>query len=396
MKPDASHRHAPRVSAEQVAAFRVARHHLDTPLPVASLARVAGDMCGAQAQVMSAAQLSLRARIRGLRSEDVEKALWKDRTLAKVACMRGTLHLVPSRDHGVFVRGCARRGERLTGWIKRRGLPMDVIDRMVDAVGQALDRPLTREELAKRVAASLGTHKRVRRERGWGNAGPVDVLEVDGTTVSVGGILHIASMRGLACFGPDTGAGPTYVRPDRWIPDLAEMPFDEAGSELLRRYLRAFGPATVRDFALWTYITAGAAREVWDRVQPEMAPVQVDGRLGSMLRKYLPVLRRAGIDRPTVRLLPYFDGFLLGHKDKGHIVDARHYKRVYRPAGWLAPVVLVDGRVTGVWSYKRKGDRLLTNVEPFQRLTRAVREGVEAEADDVARFFGARLELRIR
>ena len=393
---DSSSRDAPRVSAEQVAAFRVARHHLDTPLPVASLARVAGDMCGAQAQVMSAAQLSLRARIRGLRAEDVEKALWKDRTLAKVACMRGTLHLVPSRDHGVFVRGCARRGERLTGWIRRRGLPMDVIDRMVDAVGQALDRPLTREELAKRVAASLGTHKRVRRERGWGNAGPVDVLEVDGTTVSVGGILHIASMRGLACFGPDTEAGPTYVRPDRWIPDLAEMPFDEAGSELLRRYLRAFGPATVRDFALWTYITAGAAREVWDRVQPEMAPVQVDGRLGSMLRKDLPVLRRAGIDRPTVRLLPYFDGFLLGHKDKGHLVDARHYKRVYRPAGWLAPVVLVDGRVTGVWSYKRKGDRLLTNVEPFQRLTRAVREGVEAEADDVARFFGARLELRIR
>jgi len=135
---------------------------------------------------------------------------------------------------------------------------------------------------------------------------------------------------------------------------------------------------------------------VWDRVEPEMAPVQLDGGPGWMLRKDLPVLRRAGIDTPTVRLLPYFDGFLLGHKDKGHIVDVRHYKKVYRPAGWLAPVVLVDGRVAATWSSERKGDRLLTNVESFQRFTGAAREGVEAEADDVARFFGARLELRIR
>src|SRR2546425_3570353 len=69
----------PRVSADQVAAFRLSRHHLVIPAPKAALARVAGDMGGAQAQIMSAAALSLRARIRGLRPEDVEKALWRGR-----------------------------------------------------------------------------------------------------------------------------------------------------------------------------------------------------------------------------------------------------------------------------------------------------------------------------
>jgi len=67
MKVDSESRDAPEVSADQVAAFRLARHHLATPAPKASMARVAGDMCGAQAQIMSAGALSLRARVRGVR-----------------------------------------------------------------------------------------------------------------------------------------------------------------------------------------------------------------------------------------------------------------------------------------------------------------------------------------
>src|SRR5439155_14086944 len=114
MKLDEESRDAPEVSADQVAAFRLSRHQLATSAPKASLARVAGDMGGAQAQIMSAAGLSLRARVRGLRPEDVEKALWQDRTLAKIWCMRGTVHLVPSDDLAVFARGSKGRADRDT------------------------------------------------------------------------------------------------------------------------------------------------------------------------------------------------------------------------------------------------------------------------------------------
>src|SRR2546425_10682095 len=105
MKSVSKSEEGPVVSADQAAAFRLTRHHLATPAPKASLARVAGDMCGAQAQIMSAAALSLRARIRGLRPEDVEKALWPERTPAKGGGMRGTVHLVPADD----TAECARR-----------------------------------------------------------------------------------------------------------------------------------------------------------------------------------------------------------------------------------------------------------------------------------------------
>src|SRR2546430_17624601 len=96
---------------------------------------------------------------------------------------------------------------------------------------------------------------------------------------------------------------------------------------------------------------------------------------------------------PRSTLFPYttlFRSFLLGVKDKSHLVDAAHYKRVYRPQGWLSPVLLVDGGVSGVWSHERKGVRLSVRITPFGKLSPMVRSRIREEADDLGRFFGAR------
>ncbi len=345
-------------------------------------------MAGAQAQLMSAAQISLWARTRGLRLEDIEKALWEDRTLVKIWCMRGTVHLVPSEDHAMFVRGCTKRADRALDWMTRAGIPAGPVDRLLEAMRRALDRPRTRKELAVHVSESLGIKLQARGGRGWG--GPADAagFEIGDRTLSVGGILFLACMRGIACSGPDRGNEATFVRPDVWLPRWRDMPQAEAEEGLLRRYLRAFAPASVQDFALWTYMTIGSAREIFGRLGEELAPVTVGGRTAYALRADLPALRRAKIDRPPVRLLPYFDAFLLGHKEKTHLVDAAQYKRVYRAQGWLSPVVLVDGRAAGVWSYERKGRRLAIRVEAFNRIPAAIRTQVTDEAEDLRRFFG--------
>jgi len=362
---------APRISGAQVAAFRLSRHRLSTRARVGDVSRVAGDMAGVQAQLMSAAQMSLWARSRGLRVRDIERALWQDRTLAKAWCMRGTVHLVPSEDLAVYARGCSRRAERSTGWMIREGLPARLIDPIIDAIARSLERPLTRKELADRVCASVGEKARPWVEHSWG------------------GILHLACMRAVCCTGPSRGNEVTFVRPDVWLPNWRDMDVENAELELLRHYLHAFGPAGVGDFAIWTYMKVADARDIWARIEPELAPVSVGGRAGWVLRKDLSSLERARIDRPLVRLLPHFDAFLLGHKDKGHLVDARHYKRVYRKAGWLSPVVLVDGRVAGVWSRARRARRLDVRVEPFLKLPRDVHDAVESEASDLARFLEA-------
>jgi uncharacterized protein YcaQ len=346
-------------------------------------------MGGAQAQVMSAAQMSLWARTRGLRAKDVEAALWQQRSLAKVWCMRGTVYLVPSEDFAVFVRGVARRGDRVVRWMVKRGWPVPMIDRLVEALQRVMDRPLTRKEIAERIGGSFGPMKRVQARHGWGHKSEVDGLEVDGHALSIGGILSYACVRGAAIAGPPRGNEGTYVRPDAWLRKWRDLEVPEAEAELLRRYLRTHGPATAADFAWWTYVTAADARTIWERSNEEFASVHVDGRTAWVLREDLPVLERATIRRPNVRLLPFFDSFLLGHKEKGHLVAPKFYRRVYRPQGWLSPVVLVDGRVAGLWKHERKEGRLSVQIEPFGPLTSEVRDLIEMEAQDLGRFLEA-------
>jgi hypothetical protein len=75
--------------------------------------------------------------------------------------------------------------------------------------------------------------------------------------------------------------------------------------------------------------------------------------------------------------------------DRGHLVPDAHRRQVSRAQGWIAPVVLVDGRVLGVWKHARKSSRLAVEVTPLGRLTRRVVAGIQAEADELRRFLGA-------
>jgi len=377
------------VSREQVSAFRLNRHHLVDRAPASALAQVAGDMGGAQAQLLSAAQISLWARTRGLRMADVDNALWQDRTLVKSWCIRGTLHLIPSRDFAVFLRGSARRDARWIAWMARAKIPTDAVDRLVGAMRTALDRPRTRPEIAERISASLGVKIAQKSGRGWGNPAKATGFRIGRTVFSLDGVIFLACIRGQACFGPVRDGEATFVRPEKWLPGWDDLPVEKAELELLQRYLRADGPATLADFNIWIGLRAADARDVWTRLEPELAAVDLDGQTGWVLRDDLPVLKEAKLDASVVRLLPSFDSFLLGQKDHRHLVERVHHARVYRPQGWLSPVVLVDGRVAAVWSSERTSRRLQIRVKPFAPLPAAVRAAVHDEAEDLRRFLDA-------
>src|SRR6185436_9589515 len=113
---------ATAVTPKQVAAFRLGRQHLARRAPKAALVAVVEEMAGAQAQVLSAAQIALATRTKGLSLDDVDAAI-AQRRVVKVGCMRRTLYLVPSSLVAVFVRGTARRAEQGVRWALRKGVP---------------------------------------------------------------------------------------------------------------------------------------------------------------------------------------------------------------------------------------------------------------------------------
>ncbi len=361
-----------RISADQARWFRLARHHLDRRAPREKLVEVVRELAGVQAQVLSAAYLSLWARVDGLSIAQLDAALYAERTLVKTWAMRATVHLLASRELPCYTLGLGDAWRVHAQWLARSsGIAPEAIDAVVDAIGRGLARgPSTRKELAEHVRRELGA-------------------ELAAVITPGGGVMKHACGDGVACFGPPRGQEITFVRVDEWLPVDGWMALskDEAEEELLRRYLRAFGPATVTDFAYWTGMPLRDARPIAGRIQGELVEVTLDGKRALLLAEDVEALERVQPSR-SIRLLPNFDVYLLGHRDKSHLVDDAHYKAVYRNAGWISQTVQVDGRVAGIWTHRRSGRRLAVHVEPFEKLDQDVVASIHAEAEDLARFLG--------
>ncbi len=374
-----------RFSWGQVAAFRLSRHNLSKRAPASAMASVIGGMGGAQAQVLSAGQISLWSRVKGLRARDVDEALWKDHSLVRAWAMRRTMFLLPSRELAVFARGTTRRAEYNLRWAVRR-VGEKPLDKLLSAVMSVLVLPRTRTELAEALSKTHGHKLRSKAGGGWGNKRSVPWVDVAGKSLPVGFLLHVLAARYVICSGPNRGNEATYVRADKWIPEWRAMPVAEAERALLVKYLRAFGPSTIADFALWAGLYIRDAKPIWALEADNLAEVDVEGWKSSILKSDLEELEEVEADEPIVRLVPFFDSFLLGHKSHGSVVDEKHRKKVYRNQGWVSPVVLVDGRALGVWSHAEKKNDLEVRVAPFSSLSARVSSLVREEASDLGRF----------
>ena len=359
-------------------AFRLAGHHLNTRAPKKDLTRVVGDIGGVQAQVMSAAELQVGVRV-ACKVEDVRTALWKDRSLVKTWLMRGTLHLVPAVDLPLYTAALRTRSIRsINAWLKFIQLTEPEFMSLLGSLGDALDgSPMTREELIAKVGHGRSEHIRDVLKSGWG------------------GMLKPVARRGLLCFGPNRGQSVTFVRPDLWLDSWSELDPDVALVEVARRYLRAYGPATKDDFARWWGAWPGVGKAAWAGLADDLVPVSIEGRRADILAGDLPNLGQASVGS-SVRLLPAFDPYLMGHSNRDHLFDAAYRARVSRTAGWISAVVLIDGRVAATWSHAIVRDRLRIALEPFRSLPPKLRPEIRRRAEELAATLGfANVEVAV-
>ena len=364
----------PPVAAEltwaQVNAFRLARHHLLARAPKKNLAGVVGDIGGAQAQLMSAAELQI-----GVRSEcsveDVRAALWKQKSLVKTWLMRGTLHLIPAADLPVYAAAMSTRWVHVNrSWLKAIKLSEADFLKLVAEIGEVLDgTPVTRDEIIKAVGKGHSAHVHEVLRSGWG------------------GMLKPAARKGMLCFGPSRGQSVTFVRPEKWLGSWSTLDPDAALVEVARRYLRAYGPAQKQDFVRWWGNWPGVGTAAWAGLESELVPVSIEGRAAHMLAGDLDSVRKAPAPA-SVQLLPLFDPYLMGHVNRDHLYDATYRSRVSRTSGWISAVVLADGRVVGTWSQTAPKQTLRIRVEAFQRLAAKTLAEVRRRADSLADTLG--------
>ncbi len=358
------------LKSSQVSAFRLARHHfLDSqPAPVLAICR---DVCGMQAQVMSAAEMAWWARNHALKRVDIQSALWQSRTLIKTFAQRGTLHILTAEDFPIYIAALQRsQVERIHKFMARLDLSAKEADNLHAATMHALQAgPLTQGELTEQVKKRVGKKVRAAMAIFWN-------------------IFRPSFCEGLLCYGPPRGQEVTFIRVDQWLPPQKEWPELEARQMLLRRYLRAYGPATPQDFSRWTGIAMNEAKAVFASLMDELVEIQNTEVKGFVLLEDLEQLHKRKLTRQTLRLLPSFDPYMLGHADKSLLVDSQNYKRVYRNQGWLSHVVLLNGKAIGVWTYSRRSKLWGLAIEPFEKLSKTMRAQTLAEAESLQNFLG--------
>jgi uncharacterized protein YcaQ len=362
------------LSWDAVLAWRLRRQHLAVRAQRGAALEVVSDIAGVHAQVLSSAELTLWARVDGLEPGWVARALWEERALVKTWAMRGTLHLLRSDELARYVGALARLRPRhhVPAWQRAYGLDREQADAMLAAVAEALrGEPLTREALATAVGERVG-----------------DDAVAERLGSGFGELLKPAAFTGDLCFAPSDGRLVRFTSPAAWVDGFTPPGPDEAASQaLVRTYLHAYGPAPREQFQRWFGMTSPAEAGRWLASLGDAAcEVDVEGARGWMLAADVD---EAAASEPSgvVRLLPAFDHYVVAApRDAEAVLAAESRARVYRPQGWLSPVLLVDGRMAGVWSHELRGGRVAITVEPFAPVAREVRAGVEAEAGRLAAF----------
>lgn len=359
---------------------RAQRLHLEER-NAASVAQVVREVCGVQAQVLSAAALAVRARSSGLQVSHVAQARERERSVVRTWCMRGTLHLIATEDVGwllsllgpLFVAAGRRRLAQL-------GLDEDATAKGVRAIREELADvgPTTRAELVEGIR---------RRE--------VRIAPDSQAGYPSSHLVRRAALEGILCFGPDRDGNETYVLSSDWGVPGYRGSREDALAELVRRYLAAYGPARPEDLVAWSGLSAREVRTAWKLVSADLAEVYVAGQAAWILADRSGSTHESASQTQIVRLLPHFDTYLLGYRNRDLVVAPRFNRRIQRGGGWLPPVVIVNGWVVATWSYNDKGKRQNIIVEPFEELDSSIAPRLRVEVEDVGRFLGTSPALAV-
>jgi hypothetical protein len=340
-----------------------------TPLPgtgpgrSAQVMRTIEHLVGLQAQAPFPPYYGLHSRLDGFRPDDLA-AMITDRSVVRIALMRGTIHLVSARDClplRQLVQPVIERG--LRGAFGKQLAGVDPAE--LAAAGRSLveAEPMTFSQLGRALAARWPGHPPAALAQGVRAFVPLVQVPPRAVWGRAGQSLHTSAEHWL---GQGRAAGPAYPRAEP--------------AQLVIRYLGAFGPATVRDVQAWSGLTGLKA------VLDELRPSLVTFRAGQGAELFdLPGAPRPGEDAPApVRLVAEFDNLVLSHAERSRVISAEATGQLYTINGVIPGSVLIDGFVAGMWRLARSRGQAAVTIELFGPARE--RDALAAEAERVLAF----------
>lgn len=316
-------------------------------------------LAGMQAQLASAPYVGLWTRLNSFQRDDLASPI-DDHTIVKATLMRATLHLFTANDYLRFRAALqpvlAGASESIT---KTRGVDLD-IDQVV-AVGRDFiaQQPRTFAEITAM----------------YGEVFP----GVDPGSLRYTLRTHLPLVQVPTSTRWSYPGNPQFTLAESWLNQ--PIPAEDHLPDLIRRYLAAFGPATITDAQTWSGLKL---KETFEQLRPQLVTYRDERKRELFDLPDMP-LPDASTPAPP-RFLPEFDNILLSHDKRTRIVPEEYRKGVYLPGLRVAATILVDGFVAGSWKVETaKGAATLT-ITPFATLSAQARTALADEAEQLVRF----------
>lgn len=323
----------PVFDPDRVLARMLTRHHLSSRWEPHSAESIVSDVVGLTATHPTMPVQSLAARMVGFDKRALETALDERHSLARWRCMRGLL-MVLRRDFVPVVHAATSRQviRRARDFASSKGITPQAYERWAPRVLEACEHePLS----GKGVRAALQPD------------------------IDVGALLTLMSAEGVLArvhAEPESGGRRILYAPTSTVYpglDLTRFTQDDARAQLLRAYVRGYGPVTRRDAAWWTGMDLKRVERSMAMLEDELLEIGFKGKEGTWLMHAADadeLERAAFLEQPSVVALPPNDPLMLGYADRSRFLDDVSRPYVFDLANNAAPVVLVDGRIVAVWS----------------------------------------------
>ena len=202
-------------------------------------------------------------------------------------------------------------------------------------------------------------------------------------------LMMCAELDGLVCSGIVQGSKQTYALLEERIKKKRNFTKEEALAELASRYFSSHCPATLNDFVWWSGLAVGDARMALELVKSTFYSQTIDSETYWFSDAYTATPK----NKQQVHLLPAFDEFIISYKKRAASLEAEHHAKAVSSNGIFRPIILINGKVTGLWKRTVKKDRVFIETNFFSAHNKATKNLIEESAQTFGNFLGKKVEI---
>jgi hypothetical protein len=321
-----------------------------------------------QAQDFPMAKWAIGSRIKSLTEKDIDDAVSKGKII-RTHALRPTWHFVSAKDiYWILELTAPQIKAQSRSRDKELGLTEKIYTRSNTIIEKALSdvKNLTRQELVTAL----------------------NKARIQTDEYRSGHLLLRAELDALICSGSANGNQTTYALLSKKVKRKTTLPREEALAILAKRYFHSHGPATALDYGWWSGLPVKDVKNSIELIKSDLASEELDGQTYWFIPSSIPTANK----QASVHLLPAFDEYLISYKNRGAAMELEHHKKAFTINGIFKPIVVINGKVVGIWKRTVTKDSVTIVVDLFTTIPKAHQKLITKPAHDYCTFLGKRLE----